>query len=426
MQYTPCTLSFVHRYDANVSEHIVVLLSADTDILAPEIAEHLPESFRAEISSRIARQPRKSFTLHTHATPFPKLKNISVLYAPERESLSETLAKCLAKIDVGTMLVLPDSVARDTAYLQIAVDTLALGNYRYQTYVTKPKDRRVSLFTGNLGRRAVSGLRSRMGLYQSVYLARDLVNTPSSRKYPERLAEYVMALPWKHTRIRVFDGAELETMGCELICAVGAGSPHKPVMMVFERISDDPKRKTVACVGKGVTFDAGGIMIKPSNAMMDMKMDMSGAAAVIATMQHLDGLDNLPYNVVAAIALTENMTGGDAFKPLDILRAYNGTTVEVHHTDAEGRLVLADAMAYIAKVYKPASMITIATLTGACVNALGHDYAGIMGDDESMIRRILTGEGCENFWRLPLDRRMREAVRGDTADINNLSKEFSA
>lgn len=137
-----------------------------------------------------------------------------------------------------------------------------------------------------------------------------------------------------------------------------------------------------------MTFDSGGLQVKPDKAMHDMKLDMAGAATVIGVMQYLDTIPDLPVNIIGAIGLVENMSGGNAYKPLDIYRAFNGKTVEIHHTDAEGRLLLADVMSYVESEYKVDNLMTIATLTGACMHALGYNYAGIMGDDEDSILEL--------------------------------------
>lgn len=159
--------------------------------------------------------------------------------------------------------------------------------------------------------------------------------------------------------------------------AVGAGSDYHPYMVVLTP-KNPPKTEKYALIGKGVTFDAGGIQIKPDTAMLDMKCDMSGAAGMLGVAEYLDTRSTLPVDLTIAVGLTENMTGGSAYKPLDIYKAYNGTTVEIHHTDAEGRLVLADVMSYVEKTYHVDHMITMATLTGACLYALGNDISGIM------------------------------------------------
>lgn len=176
-----------------------------------------------------------------------------------------------------------------------------------------------------------------------------------------------------------------------------------------------------------MTFDAGGIQIKPDKYMLDMKCDMAGAAGVLGVAMYLDSLPELPLNVVFGLGIVENMTGAAAFKPLDIYTAYNGKTVEIHHTDAEGRLVLADVMSYVEKNFQVNHLITMATLTGACIYALGNDISGIMGDDERLISTFIDNTSpYENVWRLPLTPKMIKAVESQTADLQNLSESEKA
>lgn len=189
---------------------------------------------------------------------------------------------------------------------------------------------------------------------------------------------------------------------------------------------DGPKR---AIIGKGVTFDAGGLQIKDDKSMEDMKSDMAGAAAVISTMWYLDAYDDLVEDVVGAVGLTENLLGGNAMKPLDILKARNGKTVEVGHTDAEGRLVLADVVAHVEETESPESIVTVATLTGACMYGLGYDYAGMIGDDRKMAKRIREtseNDGFEQFWELPFDERMKKATKGTVSDYRSTAREMLA
>jgi leucyl aminopeptidase len=179
-------------------------------------------------------------------------------------------------------------------------------------------------------------------------------------------------------------------------------------------------------LGKGVTFDAGGLQIKPDDGMLDMKMDMAGAAAVVGAMYALDMQDGV--DVVGMVGLTENLLGGSAQRPLDIVQAVSGKTVEIRHTDAEGRLVLGDLVGLAARIYNPKEMTSIATLTGACMHALGYDYAGLMSRNHSLARRIESASlsSGDPVWRLPLDDAMDDAVKSHIADLSNHTPGFKA
>ena len=259
------------------------------------------------------------------------------------------------------------------------------------------------------------------------WLVRDLVNLPPNLKNPERLQAIIQTLPWKNTQVKVLELVELERQGFGLLLWVGAGSDISPRVMTFERRGSTPGYKR-ALVGKGVTFDAGGVQIKPDTCMHDMKMDMAGAATVVGAFWYADGICDIQDGFVGAIGLVENMLWGSAFKPLDILTSHSGKTVEVHHTDAEGRLVLGDLVSYVWAEYTPKSIVTFATLTGACMSALGYNYAGLMSKSESLTTEITTlaTRDQEQVWRLPLDDHMIEATKATYADLKNHTKSYMA
>lgn len=219
--------------------------------------------------------------------------------------------------------------------------------------------------------------------------------------------------------ITVFDRAGMEKEGFGGILGVAAGAEEEPRFIVMEYQGGAEDARPVVLVGKGVTFDSGGISLKPSQKMEDMKYDMSGAAAVLGAMQAVARL-RPRVNVVALVPATENLPSGRATKPGDVLRMYSGKTVEVINTDAEGRLILADALAY-AQRFEPAAMIDAATLTGAVVIGLGHEAIGLMGNDGDLMAEVRavgerTGERC---WPLPLWDEFRKQIKSDVADIKN-------
>lgn len=304
-----------------------------------------------------------------------------------------------------------------------AYEILTLASYSYDRFLSKKDEKRVAIFVPKTERKT---LETKTQLLQAILRARDIVNQPPTETRPEALVAYIQSFQWKHFRLRVLDAKELQKIGCNLLLAVGSGSDFPPYMVVLERIFDK-KEETYALIGKGVTFDAGGLQIKPDTAMLDMKCDMSWAAWVLGVAEYLDTLDELPVNIIIGLGITENVINGKAYKPLDIYRAYNGTTVEIHHTDAEWRLVLADVMSYIDDQYKPEHMITMATLTGACLYALGHDIAGIMGDDEKVIESLLKSNSpYEKVWRLPLNEKLKKSLKADIADIKNVVRSEKA
>lgn len=254
---------------------------------------------------------------------------------------------------------------------------------------------------------------------EAVYLARDLENAPSNEVYPETLAAAAKASAKKYGyTATVWNKKKIEKEGFGGLVGVNAGSVRPPAFIILEYRGNNSA--PVVLVGKGITFDTGGISIKPAANMAEMKMDMSGAAAVIGTIETAARL-RLPVHLIGLVPATENMPSGSAIKPGDIIKHYGGKTSEVDNTDAEGRLILADVLAYAAN-YKPAAVIDLATLTGACVVALGHHATGMMGnDDELMAQLKAAGEKTyERVWQLPLYEEYEKQIKSDVADVKNV------
>ena len=219
----------------------------------------------------------------------------------------------------------------------------------------------------------------------------------------------------------VFNEKEINQMGMGGLAAVSAGSDLDCQLVIMEYKTAKKNAPTLAFVGKGITFDSGGLSIKPANHMETMKEDMSGAAAVIATMASIAQLKP-DVNVIAVAPLSENLPSGKAIKPGDIVTFYNGKTAEIKNTDAEGRLILADALSYVVKHYKPDAIIDIATLTGACSYALGPFYCGMMSNHDDLVARLQESSerSGDRVWRLPLSDDYKPAIRSIVADICNI------
>lgn len=258
-------------------------------------------------------------------------------------------------------------------------------------------------------------------LAEGVNFARHLGNTPPSTMTPEYLANAAVDMAKKNKiRTKILSKVEIQKLGMGCLLGVGQGSLHEPKFIIVEYWGAAKTQKPTVLVGKGITFDSGGLSIKPANWMSEMKYDMLGGAAVLGAIKVASEL-KLKKNIVGLIPAAENMPSGAAFRPDDILVAMNGKTVEILNTDAEGRLILADALCY-AKKYEPAEVIDLATLTGACMGALGSERSGIFTPDDKMCEKLIeAGEGAgELLWRLPLGEEYIEAMKSEIADIKNL------
>jgi leucyl aminopeptidase len=261
---------------------------------------------------------------------------------------------------------------------------------------------------------------------KAVLFARDLNNEPGNVMNPPRLAQEAKKLAAeKKLKCRVLGLAELKKMGMNGILAVNQGSVTPPVLITMEYGQEHKSKGTVCLVGKGVTFDTGGISIKPSKGMEEMKYDKSGAIAVIATMGLVADL-KLPLHIVGIAPSVENNVANDPQRPGDIIRMYNGKTVEVMNTDAEGRLILADALSYCAE-FKPTAIIDAATLTGMCHHTFGDKTCGILGTDQKLVDALReagekVGERC---WQLPLWDEYGECIKSHHSDLKNVGDGFA-
>ena len=258
-------------------------------------------------------------------------------------------------------------------------------------------------------------------LAESVHFARDLVNEPGNVLYPETFAERLKALEELGLSVEVWDERKLEELGFGALLGVARGSARPPRVVVMRWNGGKEDEAPLVFVGKGVTFDSGGISIKPSQGMDEMKGDMGGAAAVAGTMRAL-AARKAAVNAVGIVGLVENMPDGNAQRPGDIVTAYDGQTIAVLNTDAEGRLVLADCLAWARKELKPALMIDLATLTGAILIALGKEYAGLFASDDDLADALReAGEKTgEKVWRMPLGKAYDKLIDHDVADMKNI------
>ena len=277
---------------------------------------------------------------------------------------------------------------------------------------------RVMLAGGGDG--AEAQVRLAQTVYSGVKLARDLGNEPPIVCTPTRLAGVAEEIAARGgMKLTVLDRPQMEELGMGALLGVARGSAEPPKFIVLE-YGAKGQGKTIALVGKGITFDSGGISIKPAEKMDEMKMDMMGAAAVLGTMSVLADLKPANVHVVGIVGATENLPSGTAFKPGDILTAMNGVTIEIRNTDAEGRLVLADALSY-AQRFEPDAIIDLATLTGSVVVALGNHVSGLVTNNVELASRVkAAGDRTgELVWELPLLPEHREAVKSKVADIRN-------
>src|SRR5712692_5411099 len=317
------------------------------------------------------------------------------------------------------------SLLRDAA--QSLVEGALLALYQFTTYRTERNDelkpiRQMTLVVSDPRALAEVHHRVRQGriVGEATVFVRDLCNHPANVVTPTYMAtEARKAAKERGVRCTVLDRPQMRRLGMGALLGVAQGSHEPPKFIVLEYRGGPRSERPVALVGKTVTFDSGGISLKPADNMEQMKADMTGGAAVLAAVRAASRLW-LPLNILAVIPATENMPGGRATKPGDILKSLSGKTIEVINTDAEGRLILADGLTYATR-YKPSVLVDIATLTGACVVALGNHAIGVLGNNERLIGELkIAGEQCgERAWQLPLWEEYYDQIKSDIADVKN-------
>ena len=343
-----------------------------------------------------------------------------------------TAAIKAAGLKVKTLMaVLPEKTGLEDADLAESMsEGLILGNYRFDKYKTNAKDddknSRVDCFflqDGGLNHGKVRrGMKLGKLAAEAGCLARDMANEPGNGWTPARFAEFGKKMASRSgIKCRIIDKSGMKKLGMGGILGVNQGSALPPKLVILKYLGSK-KGPTLMLVGKGLTFDSGGISLKPAAGMEDMKYDMCGGAAVICAMQVIAAEKPKGINVVALVPATENLSGAAAIKPGDIITHFGGKTSEVINTDAEGRLILADALAYGIKTYKPDAVVDLATLTGAVIVGLGHHRTGLLSNDDSLVKEILAAgdRAGEPLWRLPLGPEYSKQIESKVADIRNI------
>ncbi|MDP2626455.1 MAG: leucyl aminopeptidase [Candidatus Rokubacteria bacterium] len=357
---------------------------------------------------------------------------------PKKEASAEAVRRAAAHgarraRDLGAVsaaMFLPGEGVPARQRAQAVAEGAILGTYRFDKYLTEKNGKAlgaVAVVEPDRRQQALAREGVRLGEIwaQATCAARDLVNEPANLVTPTYLAGRAEEIARAgRLKVRVLERDDCATLGMGAFVGVAQGSQEPPKFIHLTYAPRGRARKRVVLIGKGITFDSGGLDLKTADGMLRMKDDMSGAAAVLAVFQALPRL-RLPLEVHGLIAATENMPSGTAQRPGDIVRAMNGVTIEIGNTDAEGRLTLADALAYAAKEIEPDEMIDMATLTGAVVMALGLGLSGVLGSQDATTERVLAAADAagERMWRLPLHEEYKDGLKSDVADLNNISSQ---
>ena len=300
---------------------------------------------------------------------------------------------------------------------------LKLKSYEFNKYKTKKENRLISInIFGNKNKTSVQNQLKFKAIEEGTFYARDLVSEPGNILHPDEYAKRLNSLRKDGLKVNVYDEKKLKKLGMNALLGVGMGSIRGSYLVTMEWNGAKNNTKPLAFVGKGVTFDTGGYSLKPARFMEDMTYDMAGSAAVVGLMKNL-ALRKAKINAVGVVGLVENMVSGGAQRPGDIVKSYSGKTIEVLNTDAEGRLVLADALTFTERKFKPKFIVDLATLTGAIIVSLGSEYAGLFSNDDNLSKKILkAGEKVEEkLWRMPLHKNYDKLMNSKNADMQNIN-----
>ncbi len=300
---------------------------------------------------------------------------------------------------------------------------LKLKSYVFKKYKSKKELRIIKInVVGNKNKITAQDLLKFKALEEGTFFTRDLVSEPGNILHPDEYAKRLKSLKKHNLKVTIYDEKKLKKMGMNALLGVGQGSIRGSYLVTIEWKGAKNNSNPLAFIGKGVCFDTGGYSLKPAKFMEDMTYDMAGSAAVVGLMKNL-ALRKAKINAVGVVGLVENMVSGNAQRPGDIVKSYSGKTIEILNTDAEGRLVLADAITFTEKKFKPKFMIDLATLTGAIIVSLGSEYAGLFSNSEKLSKELIdAGEKVEEkLWRMPLHKNFDKLINSKNADMQNIN-----
>ncbi len=334
--------------------------------------------------------------------------------------------------------IITENLGDDAALIKELAVGASLKSYRFDKYKTKDKDKG-KIYLSSLNLLAKENVKAKKlfeieeAIIGGVFFTRDLVTEPANVLYPESYAEIIKKeLTPLGIKVTIYDEKQMKKEGMGALLGVGQGSTRPPRLVILEwngtkKTAKNSKDKPVAFVGKGVTFDTGGISIKPATPMWDMKYDMGGSAVVVGLMKSL-ALRKANIHAIGAVGLVENMPDGNAQRPGDVVTSMSGQTIEVLNTDAEGRLVLADVLTFVQKYHAPKFIVDLATLTGAIVVALGGEYAGLFSNNDKLANNLMAASNIvdEKIWRLPIGEVYDRMLDSPIADMQNISLDKGA
>ena len=403
-----------------------LILFADEKLNITGLKKHISHSEYSYISDILKKKDTKKKIITFDISSKKKIILVS-LKKNLTNSHSENLgAKCyviLSELKETQYTVNSDTIPNGLKnILGYFLHGIKLKSYKFEKYKTKKNKLNISI---NVTGRNIPNYKDQLkfnSIEEGTFYTRDLVSEPGNVLHPDEYARRIKSLSKFGLKIKIYDEKELKKLGMNTLLGVGQGSIRGSYLVTMEWNGSNNKSKPLAFVGKGVCFDTGGISLKPAKFMEDMTYDMAGSAVVVGLMKSL-ALRKAKVNAVGVVGLVENMPGGNAQRPGDIVKSYSGKTVEILNTDAEGRLVLADALTFTEEKFKPKFIVDLATLTGAIIVSLGSEYAGLFSNDDKLSQELIeSGENVEEkVWRMPLNKNYDKLIDSKNADMQNIN-----
>ena len=421
----PIKINYLNKTITETSENLVLFLNDKFN--TNSASKYLTSTELTYINDLLKTSDLKKNLLVSELNSKKKLILVSIKSNVKSSDIENLGAEFYGRINYGKNTqysIISDSVVNNhKIFLGHFLHGVKLKSYEFNKYKTKKESRIITLnIVGKKNKPSLQNQLNFQALEQGTFFARDLVSEPGNILHPDEYARRLKSLKKDGLKINIYDEKKLKKLGMHALLGVGQGSIRGSYLVTMEWNGAKNNSKPLAFVGKGVCFDTGGYSLKPAKFMEDMTYDMAGSATVVGLMKNL-ALRKAKVNAVGVVGLVENMVSGNAQRPGDIVRSYSGKTIEILNTDAEGRLVLADALTFTEKKFKPKFIIDLATLTGAIIVCLGSEYAGLFSNDDKLSKQIYNaGEIVEEkVWRMPLHKNYDKLMNSKNADVQNIN-----
>ncbi len=420
------TISINYKKNLSKKNQPNLVLFTDEKFNISSIKKHILSSDYSIILDLLKTKDLKSQILAFDISSKKKIILVSLkknLKNSEAENLGAKFYDLFRDNKQSEYNVNSDSISKGLKYLVgYFLHGIKLKSYIFDKYKTKKNNKNISITVAGKNIPSLNDQNKFIAIEEGTFYARDLVSEPGNVLHPDEYSKRINSLKKFGLKIEIYDEKKLKKLGMNTLLGVGQGSIRGSYLVTMEWNGLNDKSKPLAFVGKGVCFDTGGISLKPAKFMEDMTYDMAGSAVVVGLMKSL-ALRKAKINAVGVVGLVENMPGGNAQRPGDIVKSYSGKTVEILNTDAEGRLVLADALTYTEEKFKPKFIVDLATLTGAIIVSLGSEYAGLFSNDDKLSKQLIeAGENVEEkVWRMPLNKNFDKLIDSKNADMQNIN-----